>query len=147
MRERIQDIDTCHKVFHLFARRVDGLAEINHLPLMLRQVGNDITDAAARDMVVAYPKEAFSFDEFVELCERVQEHRITRERLLEAFKTFDPEGRGVLSTKMIKAILQKSGEPMSAEEIEICIAKMNPDPDGIIDYEAFVKGRVAAALQ
>lgn len=141
MKEQVPDLDSHHKVFHLFARRTNGTAEVQNLPLMLRQAGHDISDAFAREMVLTHSKPTVTFEEFMGFSEKARSKRITKDALLEAFRTFDSNGTGLLSTRTLRSILQGAGEPMTPEEVDHCILKMNPDPDGNIDYEAFIRSK------
>ncbi|XP_065548346.1 LOW QUALITY PROTEIN: myosin regulatory light chain 2A, cardiac muscle isoform-like [Lathamus discolor] len=59
------------------------------------------------------------------------------ETILNAFKVFDPEGKG-LKSAYIKEMLMTQGERFSQEEIEQMFAAFPPDMSGNLDYKNLV---------
>ena len=60
------------------------------------------------------------------------------EEIREAFRVFDKEGNGFISTLELSAVLQNIGEVLSEEETDELIAEADIDGDGNINYEEFV---------
>ena len=58
------------------------------------------------------------------------------ERLINAFKTFDANDTGRVSTEAMKVLLTTLGNPLSQEEISEFLA--DADEDGTVDYRRFV---------
>ncbi|NXN46961.1 MLRA protein, partial [Rhinoptilus africanus] len=59
------------------------------------------------------------------------------ETILNAFKVFDPEGKG-LKSAYIKEMLMTQGERFSQEEIDQMFAAFPPDMSGNLDYKNLV---------
>ncbi|PKU36753.1 hypothetical protein llap_12941 [Limosa lapponica baueri] len=59
------------------------------------------------------------------------------ETILNAFKVFDPEGKG-LKSAYIKEMLMTQGERFSQEEIDQMFAAFPPDVSGNLDYKNLV---------
>ncbi|XP_061205302.1 myosin regulatory light chain 2A, cardiac muscle isoform-like [Neopsephotus bourkii] len=59
------------------------------------------------------------------------------ETILNAFKVFDPEGKG-LKSAYIKETLMTQGERFSQEEVEQMFAAFPPDTSGNLDYKNLV---------
>ncbi|XP_061216971.1 myosin regulatory light chain 2A, cardiac muscle isoform-like [Neopsephotus bourkii] len=59
------------------------------------------------------------------------------ETILNAFKGFDPEGKG-LKSAYIKETLMTQGERFSQEEVEQMFAAFPPDMSGNLDYKNLV---------
>nr|KAF6403764.1 myosin light chain 2 [Molossus molossus] len=60
------------------------------------------------------------------------------ETILNAFKVFDPEGKGVLKADYIKEMLTTQAERFSKEEIDQMFAAFPPDVTGNLDYKNLV---------
>nr|KAF6311996.1 myosin light chain 2 [Pipistrellus kuhlii] len=60
------------------------------------------------------------------------------ETILNAFKVFDPEGKGVLKADYIKEMLTTQAERFSNEEIDQMFAAFPPDVTGNLDYKNLV---------
>jgi Ca2+-binding EF-hand superfamily protein len=58
------------------------------------------------------------------------------ERLIQAFKQFDANNTGRVSTDAMKILLTSMGNPFSKEEINEFVA--DADENGTIDYRRFV---------
>ena len=52
---------------------------------------------------------------------------------------FDPDQRGSLAAKELRHVLTNIGEKLSAPEMEDMIKEADPDNDGKIQYEEFVR--------
>ncbi|XP_037231440.1 myosin regulatory light chain 2, ventricular/cardiac muscle isoform isoform X1 [Falco biarmicus] len=59
------------------------------------------------------------------------------ETILNAFKVFDPEGKG-LKSAYIKEMLMTQGERFSQEEVDQMFAAFPPDISGNLDYKNLV---------
>ena len=60
------------------------------------------------------------------------------EEIREAFRVFDKEGNGFISTAELAAVMTNIGEVLSEEETEELIAEADIDGDGNVNYEEFV---------
>lgn len=56
-----------------------------------------------------------------------------------AWKVFDKDNKGVISTAELRHVLSSIGEKLSPAEMEEMIKESDPDNDGMIQYEEFVK--------
>ncbi|XP_005996468.2 myosin regulatory light chain 2, ventricular/cardiac muscle isoform [Latimeria chalumnae] len=60
------------------------------------------------------------------------------ETILNAFKVFDPEGKGVLNSDYIREMLMTQAARFSKEEIEQMFTAFPPDVSGNLDYKNLV---------
>merc|ERR1712128_292427 len=79
-----------------------------------------------------------SFNEFVWLMTRDFKDSDIEDEIREAFKVFDKEGNGFISTPDLMEIMQSVGDVLSLEETEEMIAEADIDGDGNVNYEEFV---------
>ncbi|PNI64667.1 MYL2 isoform 3 [Pan troglodytes] len=60
------------------------------------------------------------------------------ETILNAFKVFDPEGKGVLKADYVREMLTTQAERFSKEEVDQMFAAFPPDVTGNLDYKNLV---------
>jgi len=60
------------------------------------------------------------------------------EEIREAFRVFDKEGNGFISTAELATVMTNIGEVLSEEETDELIAEADIDGDGNVNYEEFV---------
>ena len=63
----------------------------------------------------------------------------TEEELIEAFKVFDRDGNGLISSIELRHVMTQLGEKLTDDEVEEMIKEADNDGDGYINYEEFVK--------
>ena len=59
----------------------------------------------------------------------------TDDDLLEAFRVFDRDGDGHISTTELRMVMLNIGEKMSEEEVENMIKEADEDGDGQVNYD------------
>ena len=63
----------------------------------------------------------------------------SEEDICEAFKVFDNDGTGLISSTHLKTVLMSLGEKLSEEEFDFMIKEANVSVNGDIKYQDFVK--------
>ena len=58
---------------------------------------------------------------------------------MEAFKIFDKDGTGVISSHELRHVITTLGEKLTEEEADELIREADIDGDGTINYHEFVK--------
>ncbi|XP_010553277.1 PREDICTED: calmodulin-like [Tarenaya hassleriana] len=84
------------------------------------------------------------FGEFLNLMARKLKEAEAEEELKEAFKLFDKDQDGYISTIELKHGMVSLGERITDEEVEQMVREADMDGDGHISYEEFVKMMLAA---
>jgi len=68
--------------------------------------------------------------------------QLTEEQIAEfkeAFSLFDKDGDGTISGKELEAVMTALGEPIDKASIDLMIASVDTDGNGIIDFAEFKK--------
>lgn len=78
------------------------------------------------------------FPEFVNVMSRKMKDTDEEKEITEAFKVFDKDGRGFISSVELKHVMVNLGEKLTDEEIDEMVREADMDGDGEINYNEFV---------
>ena len=128
--------------FEMFDRDKDGSINEKELGNILRSLGHDPTDQDLSEMINEVDNNSDSkieFDEFCKIMNNKLKQNDAEQELIEAFKIFDREGKGLISENEFKHIMLSLGEKISEEELEEMMKKADPEKKGYVNYKQFVK--------
>ena len=80
-----------------------------------------------------------SFETFLSLMESKLENINLEEELREAFRVFDNNNSGYISSARLKHVMECLGEDVTAKDAEDMIREADIDKDGLVNFEDFVK--------
>lgn len=141
------DIEDVREIFDLFDfwdgrdGEVDG-AKIGDL---LRCAGLNPTNEIVKKNggCEKFGEKQYKFDEILPIYKAVSGETDTGTfaDFMEAFKTFDREGQGFISSAEMRHVLTSLGERLSDEEVDSVIkfTDLQEDLDGNVKYEDFIK--------
>jgi len=66
-----------------------------------------------------------------------QEGGMTREEVKQAFRVFDKDGSGYVSSSELKLVMQRLGVDFSDDELEEMVLEADIDGDGQVCFEEF----------
>ena len=128
--------------FDMFDRDKDGSINEKELGNILRSLGHDPTDQDLSEMINEVDNNSDSKIEFEEFC-KIMNNKLKQndaeQELIEAFKIFDREGKGLISENEFKHIMLSLGEKISEEELEEMMKKADPEKKGYVNYKQFAK--------
>ena len=84
------------------------------------------------------------FPEFLTLMSRRMKDTDSEEDIVEAFRVFDRDGKGVISPADLKHVMSNLGEKLTDEEVAEMIREADVSGDGNINYEEFVVSLMTA---
>jgi len=82
------------------------------------------------------------FDEFITLASRFmveEDAEAMQQELKEAFRLYDKEGNGYISTSVLKEILKELDDKITNEELDMMIAEIDSDGSGTVDFDEFME--------
>ena len=126
----------------MFDRDKDGLINYIELGYVLKSQGFNPTNQELIEMINDVDEnedDKITFEEFLILMHsRLKKEDIENE-LNEAFNAYDKNGKGVISVKEFKRILNTLGDKICEEEVDEIIQKVDPKNIGYIDYKELTK--------
>lgn len=130
------------EAFEIFDKDKDGYITIKELSEIMRSLGQLPSETELQDMINEVDVDGngnIDFKEFLGLMARKMRDTDTEEELIEAFKVFDRDGNGLVSSVELKHVMLSLGEKITDEEVDEMIKEADIDGDGFINYEEFVR--------
>merc|ERR1711988_1703920 len=130
------------EAFSLFDNDGDGTITTKELGTVMRSLGQNPTDAELQGMINEVDADGngtIDFPEFLSLMARKMKDTDTEEELIEAFKCFDKDGSGMISTAELRHVMSNLGEKITDEEMDEMVREANVDESGQLSYEDFVR--------
>lgn len=137
-----EKIEEFKKAFKIFDKDKDGYITIKELGEIMKSLGQIPSETELEDMINEVDVDGngnIDFREFLGLMARKMRDTDTEEELIEAFKVFDRDGNGLVSSIELKHVMISLGEKITDEEVDEMIKEADIDGDGFINYEEFVR--------
>ena len=128
--------------FEMFDRDKDGTIKVKELGNVMRTLNVDFTEQELNEMIQeadANKNGSLEFEEFVHLMNKRNKETDKEEEVINAFRVFDKDGDGVISTADLVHYLTTLGDILTDEEVEEMIKEADIDGNGNINYEEFVR--------
>lgn len=130
------------EVFRIFDLNDDGTITAKEMVLAIRAFGLNPTQAQIAAFVNEVNKDqrgGISFKDFSELMADKMNKIDAPEDIVDAFRVFDIEQKGLLTVNELRHVLMNLGEKLSEQEMSEMIKFAKADVNGNIDYREFVK--------
>ncbi|XP_044755223.1 troponin C, isoallergen Bla g 6.0101-like [Coccinella septempunctata] len=82
------------------------------------------------------------FEEFITLASRFmveEDAEAMQQELKEAFRLYDKEGNGYITTKTLKEILKELDDKLTNDELDMIITEIDTDGSGTVDFDEFME--------
>lgn len=136
--EQIQEFK---EAFTLFDKDNNGTISKQELSTVMRSLGLSPSEQEVTDLMNEIDlngNKSIEFSEFLTLMSRQLKQNDSEMELLEAFKVFDKNGDGYISSAELKHVLTSIGEKLSDAEVDE-ILKEVADGQGQINIEQFAE--------
>lgn len=134
-------MDELKEAFAVYDTNRDGIITTRELGTVMRQLGQNPTEAEILEMIKQVDKDrsgTISFSEFVVLMGEKMKTVDTEEDVRDAFRVFDVNGNGQISAHELRHVATNLGEKLTEEEVNEMIRVADSDGDGVIDYKDFI---------
>ncbi|XP_012282631.1 neo-calmodulin isoform X1 [Orussus abietinus] len=129
------------EAFMLFDKDEDGTITMAELGVVMRSLGQRPTETELRDMVKEVDQDGngtIEFNEFLQMMSKKMKGADGEDELREAFRVFDKNNDGLISSMELRHVMTNLGEKLSEEEVDDMIKEADLDGDGMVNYEEFV---------
>ena len=128
--------------FDMFDRDRDGSITSKELSNVLKNLIRDISDTEIKQIIQEVDIDGngiIDFDEFVFMMNRRNKETDAEEEVINAFRVFDSDCDGVISSTELRHIMTSLGDKLNDEEVDEMIRQADIDNNGFINYEEFVR--------
>lgn len=137
-----QQISNFMEAFIMFDKDGDGTINTKELGHLMRSLGQNPTEEELEDMINEVDVDGnhvIDFTEFLQLMANKSKDEDYESELREAFKVFDRDGNGYISSQELRYVMMNMGEKLTEAEVEEMIKNGDIDGDGQLDIEEFIK--------
>ena len=152
--EKIKSIDNLTEMeialykeaFQIFDKHSEGYISTKELGTILSSLGFNISDEDLNEIINIYEQNnnMIDFISFLEIISKKKENIYKEEDLIDAFRIFDKEGNGKISSNELRYVMMSSGEDFNENYIKELINESSIEHDEFIDYQKFVKLLISA---
>ena len=134
------------EAFQIFDKHSEGYISSKELGTIMSSLGFNISDEDLNEIINIYEQNnnMIDFISFLEIISKKKENIYKEEDLIDAFRIFDKEGNGKISSKELLYVMMSSGEDFNENYIKELINESSIEHDEFIDYQKFVKLLISA---
>lgn len=136
-----EQIAEFREAYMLFDKDSDGRITATELGVVMRSLGQKPTEKDLCNMVEMVDQDGngtIEFNEFLFMMSKKMKESDREEELREAFRVFDRDGDGYISSAELSHVMINLGEKLTEDDVEDMIKEADVDGDGRVNYEEFV---------
>lgn len=140
-----QKMQIMRKAFQMFDTTKCGFIETLKISTILNTMGQLFDDGELQNLIEETDPEGtgkVNFDGFCRIAAHFLEEEDSeamQEELKEAFRLYDREGNGYITTKTLREILQALDDKLGPEDLDGIIAEIDTDGSGTVDFDEFME--------
>ncbi|XP_015438823.1 PREDICTED: troponin C [Dufourea novaeangliae] len=145
MEEDEQKMAVMRKAFQMFDTTKSGVIDTLKISTILNTMGQLFDDAELNSLIQENDPEGIgkvNFDGFCKIAGRFLEEEdaeAMQEELKEAFRLYDREGNGYITTATLKEILAALDDKLTSADLDGIIAEIDTDGSGTVDFDEFME--------
>jgi len=138
-----EQIGVLKRCFDGFADE-DGAIPAENVGNILSMMGLKVKTSALKEIIEEIDEDGSGLLEFGEFCQLAAKFLIEedeegmKKELKEAFRIYDKEGNGYISTDVLKEILRELDNKLSEEDLLGIIDEVDEDGSGTLDFDEFM---------
>jgi len=139
-----EQIGALRKAFDSFDTDKKGCITVDTVSTILRMMGLKVSEKALNEIVEEVDEDGsgeLEFEEFCILSAKFlieEDEESLKEELKEAFRIYDKEGNGYITTDTLKEILRELDNRLTEDDIEGIVDEVDEDGSGTLDFDEFM---------
>ncbi|XP_022900267.1 troponin C, isoallergen Bla g 6.0101 [Onthophagus taurus] len=140
-----EQIELLKKAFDTFDVEKKGSIGTDMIATILGMLGIQTTEKILAEIIAEVDADGsgeLEFEEFITLASRFmveEDAEAMQEELKEAFRLYDKEGNGYITTDVLREILKELDDKITAEELDMMIQEIDSDGSGTVDFDEFME--------
>ncbi|XP_030765126.1 calmodulin-A-like isoform X2 [Sitophilus oryzae] len=137
-----ENIAEIREVFTIFDKEGIGMISTKELGMVMKALGQNPTEAELLDIIEEVDIDGnglIDFEEFVAAMKKIMKDCDNEDDIKAAFRVFDKEGKGYISSDDLRDIIVSLGEKFTQEEYDEMIRAVDLDGDGLVTLEDFME--------
>ncbi|VVC29006.1 EF-Hand 1, calcium-binding site,EF-hand domain pair,EF-hand domain [Cinara cedri] len=145
MDEDDQKVAIMRKAFQMFDTAKSGFIDTLKISTILNTMGQLFDDSELKELIEEVDPDGtgkVNFDGFCEIAAHFLEEddaEAMQEELKEAFRLYDREGNGYITTATLREILGALDDKLGPEDLDGIIAEIDTDGSGTVDFDEFME--------
>jgi len=140
-----EQIDTLQKAFNSFDTEGNGSITAETVGVILRMMGVKISEKNLKEVIAETDEDGsgiIEFEEFAELAAKFlveEDEEALAAELKEAFRIYDKDGLGYITTDTLKEILIEIDPKLTPDNLDSIIEEVDEDGSGTLDFDEFME--------
>ncbi|XP_075230489.1 troponin C at 25D [Lycorma delicatula] len=145
MEEDEQKMQIMRKAFQMFDTTKCGFIETLKISTILNTMGQLFDDGELNALIEENDPDGtgrVNFDGFCRIAAHFLEEddaEAMQEELKEAFRLYDREGNGYITTGTLREILAALDDKLTSDDLDGIIAEIDTDGSGTVDFDEFME--------
>jgi len=133
------------KAFAMFDQGKTGYIDAGKISTILNTIGHTFDDEELQALIEENDPESsgkLNFDAFSEIAGHFMEEEDAEammEELKEAFRLYDREGNGYITTGTLREILAALDDKLGPDDLDGIIQEIDTDGSGTVDFDEFME--------
>ncbi|XP_073943474.1 troponin C, isoallergen Bla g 6.0101-like [Choristoneura fumiferana] len=133
--------------FDAFDHEKKGVISTDMIGTILEMLGHELDDDTLKEIIAEVDEDGSGEMEFSEFCtlaakfltEEEPDDEAMVNELREAFRLYDKEGNGYITTDVLKEIFRELDNTITADDLDTMIDEIDSDGSGTVDFEEFLE--------
>jgi Ca2+-binding EF-hand superfamily protein len=138
-----EQVDSLKKGFEGFDKEGGGTITQTTMQMILKSMGVKVDKEEMDGYAAEMDEEAagkFTFEQFCQVAAKFMvedDVEQMKEELKEAFRIYDKEGQGFITTDVLKEILREIDTTLTEEDLDNIVEEVDEDASGTLDFDEF----------
>ncbi|XP_013109878.1 troponin C isoform X1 [Stomoxys calcitrans] len=140
-----EQIVLLRNAFNAFDPEKNGYINTQMVGTILSMLGHQLDDATLAEIIAEVDEDGsgqIEFEEFTTLAARFlveEDAEAMMQELKEAFRLYDKEGNGYITTGVLREILRELDDKLTNEDLDMMIEEIDSDGSGTVDFDEFME--------